>query len=102
MEPKIKPHLEKLHQFDNERKGWLALSAFVVATIIGIVFGWNLVIQNHLLWLIVSGGLTISAIWWYWTMRVIRHLIQSKHDEYIILNDIVLTVQEIKENVKKL
>ena len=99
---KISSHINKLHQFDSERKAWLGLSVFVIAVIVGIVFGWNLVVQNHLLWLVVAGGLTISSVWWYWTMRVVRHLINSKHDEYVILQDIVDSIAEIKKDVKNL
>jgi len=100
METKLQQHLNKLHQFDAERKGWLILSGFVAAVILGIVFSWNYAIETHVIWLIVSSGLTITAVWWYWTMRVIRHLIQSKTDEYNILNDLLVNINEIKQDVK--
>jgi uncharacterized membrane protein YhaH (DUF805 family) len=102
MESRLKKHLDKLHSFDNERKGWLALSGFVVTAVIGIIFSWKTVIDYHLLWVIISGGFTLLVIWWYWTMVIVRHMIESKTSEYIILHEIIESIKEIKEDVKNL
>lgn len=102
MEQRLKHHLNQLHQFDTERRGWLVLSGFVVVAVLGVIFGWNLVVQSHLIWLVVASGLTISVVWWYWTMKLVRHLINSKEDEYMILTEIVEHIHSIKEDVKKL
>jgi uncharacterized protein (DUF2062 family) len=102
MEQKLKFRLNQLHQFDTERRGWLALSGFVVTAVLGVIFGWNLVVQNHLIWLVVAAGLTVSVIWWYWTMKLVRHLLHSKEDEYVILSEIVKEIRQVKEDVKTL
>lgn len=96
---KIIYHIEQLHIIDNERKGWLVLSGFVAASILGIIFGWNMVLQNHLIWLVVAGGLTISVVWWYWTMKLIRQMIEFKREESEVLLDIVKEIQYIKNKV---
>jgi len=101
MNTKLKEHVEDLHKIDNQRKGWLALSAFVVAAITGIIFGWNWVHSNHLIWLVVSIGLILAVIWWYWTMRLIRHLIQHKVTESEILTEVVEDIRYIKNNLIK-
>ena len=101
MKIKIKKHIEELHIIDSQRKGWLVLSAVVTAGVLGIIFGWNAVQQYHLVWLVVSGGLIISMIWWYWTMRLIRHLIHYKVTESEILIDIVTDIRAIKTEVQK-
>lgn len=98
----MKNHIEALKKFDQERKSWLALSAFVAVGILGIIFGWNVVQTNHLIWLVSSLGLIIAVIWWYWTMRLIRHLIEHKIFETVILEDIVDDIRHIKEEVKNL
>ena len=69
----MKNHIEKLQNFDRERKSWLVLSAFVSIGAIGVIFGWNAVQTNHLIWVVSSLGLVIAVIWWYWTTRLIRH-----------------------------
>jgi ABC-type bacteriocin/lantibiotic exporter with double-glycine peptidase domain len=101
MKTKIKKHIEELHIIDSQRKGWLVLSAFVASGLLGIIFGWNAVQQYHLVWLVVSGGLIVSMIWWYWTMRLINHLIHYKVTESEILSDIVEDIREIKNEVRK-
>jgi ABC-type bacteriocin/lantibiotic exporter with double-glycine peptidase domain len=73
----------------------------VAAGLLGIIFGWNAVQQYHLVWLVVGGGLIISMIWWFWTMRLINHLIHYKVTESEILNDIVEDIRAIKDEVRK-
>ena len=102
MDVRLKKHLDKLHAFDDERRGWLVLSAFVVATVLGIIFEWDHVVSSKYIWLIGSLGLVLSVSWWYWTMRLVRHLLESKNDEYQLLTDIVEMVKEVKKEVKNL
>jgi len=102
MDARLKKHLDKLHAFDNERKGWLILSSFVVATVLGIIFEWDHIVASRYLWLIGSAGLVLSVCWWYWAMRLVRHLLESKNDEYQLLSDIVDMVKAVKHDVKKL
>jgi len=98
----MKNHIEKLQNFDRERKSWLVLSAFVSIGAIGVIFGWNAVQTNHLIWVVSSLGLVIAVIWWYWTMRLIRHLIEHKIVESNILQELVEDIRHIKEEVKNL
>jgi ABC-type bacteriocin/lantibiotic exporter with double-glycine peptidase domain len=98
----MKNHIEKLQNFDRERKSWLVLSAFVSIGAIGVIFGWNAVQTNHLIWVVSSLGLVIAVIWWYWTMRLIRHLIEHKIVESSILQELVEDIRHIKEEVKNL
>lgn len=102
MEQKLKQHLDKLHAFDDERRAWLFLSSFVILTVLGIIFTWDAIIHSKIIWLLASAGLILSVTWWYWTMRLVRHLLDSKQDEYQLLSDIVKMVKEVKENVKTL
>jgi len=100
METRLKKHLTNLKTLDRERQHWLRLSAFVVLSVFGVIFEWNFVMANRLAWLLVSCGLIVTVIWWYWTMRFIRHLLESKNDEYLILNDIITDVSEIKQDIR--
>jgi hypothetical protein len=101
MNKKLRQHIEELHIIDSQRKGWLVLSAFVASGVLGIIFGWNSVQEYHLVWVVVSLGLIISMIWWYWTMRLVRHLIHYKVTESEILTDIVKEIQYIKREIVK-
>lgn len=101
MDQQIFRHLEKLKAFNNQRKVWLLLSLFVMITIITVTVDINY-IQPNLLWTIVSIGVFMAAVWWYWTMRIIRQLIEHQQEESEILVDVVTIIREIKEDVKKL
>lgn len=101
MDKKIFRHLQHLKAFNNQRKAWLVLSAFVVGAIITITVDWNN-IQPNLLWLMASIGTVVAATWWYWTMKLIRQLIDHRREEYEILHDVVKSIREIKEDVKNL
>jgi predicted membrane channel-forming protein YqfA (hemolysin III family) len=101
MNKKLRKHIEELHIIDSQRKGWLVLSAFVASGVLGIIFGWNTVQEHRLVWAVVSLGLIISVIWWYWTMRLVRHLIHYKVTESEILTDIVQDIRYIKKEVIK-
>ena len=98
----MKNHIKKLQKFDQERKSWLALSVVVAVGVLGINFGWNAVQTNHLIWVVASLGLIVAVVWWYWTMRLIRHLIESKLIESKILQEIVEDIRHIKDEVKNL
>jgi hypothetical protein len=100
------PSLEKIKadllQFDIERKFWLLVSGFVAVAILSIIIGWNYILSNHLVWIIVSSMLTVSVLWWYWTMRVVRSVLSHRHSEVEILHDLIINIKEIKTEVSKL
>ena len=102
MESRLKKHLDKLHAFDNERRAWLVLSAFVVISVLIIILGWDAVTHSKIIYLVGTIGLVLSVTWWYWTMRLVRHLLESKTEEYTLLSEIVQMVRDVKNDVKKL
>lgn len=102
MESRLKIHLDKLHAFDNERRAWLVLSSFVVVSVLGIIFSWDAVTHSKIIYLIGTLGLVLSVTWWYWTMRLVRHLLESKTDEYQLLTEVVEMVRSVQDDVKKL
>jgi uncharacterized membrane protein len=101
MDNKLFRHQKNLKAFNNQRKLWLKLSAFVVGAIITITVDWN-TIEPKVLWAVALVGTVLAAIWWYWTMQVISQLIEHRKEESEILNDVITCIREIKEDVKKL
>ena len=102
MESRLKKHLDKLHAFDNERRAWLVLSAFVVISVLVVLGEWHNLEHTNLTYAVGAIGLVLSVTWWYWTMRIVRYLIASKTDEYLILSEVVQMVRDVKYDVKKL
>jgi hypothetical protein len=97
----LKQHLENFKKLDRQRIIWLRLSAFVVLAVLGVLWDWNDIVQYKLGWLIGACGLIISVLWWYWTMIVIRLLIQYRAEETQILFEIVDDIKLIKKEFVK-
>jgi hypothetical protein len=102
MDKKINHHLRHLKAFNDQRRAWLVLSFFVTATILKIVFDWKSFKSAHIIWMFLTLGFTVSVVWWYWTMRLIRQLIDHRKDESEILYDIVQAIRDIQTEVKNL
>lgn len=93
-------HLKNLKAFDNQRKGWLLLSAFVIVSILGILF-LPQIHPSYAIWILSSLGILLGVVWWYWTMRLIRFIIQYRIEESEILRDLVVDIKSIKTEVQK-
>jgi hypothetical protein len=102
MAPSLEKIKEDLLRFDAERKFWLVISGFFSSAIITIIYRWNDILSNHLVWITTASMLTISVIWWYWTMRVIRTILSHRRSEIEILHDLIIDIKEIKTEVSKL
>jgi hypothetical protein len=102
MAPSLEKIKEDLLRFDAERKFWLTISGFFAAAVIAVIYQWNDILSSHLVWITASVMLTISVIWWYWTMRVIRTILRHRHSEIEILHDLIVDIKEIKTEVSKL
>lgn len=101
MKNKLYNNLSELKKFNQQRKLWLALSFFVIASVTGIIFDWNHIQAYKLEWTLGTFGMVISIGWWYWTMKIIRHLIQHKTDEYEILAEVITEIKDIKKHVRE-
>jgi len=101
MANKLQLHIQKITEFNKDRITWLRLSGFVVITIILLALDW-IVGDKNLNWVLVISGLTLSAAWWYWTMKLVRELLNNKITEIEILSSIVSDIKEIKNDIKKI
>jgi len=99
MDRLLKKHIVNLKAFEDRRKGWMVLSLFVTITVSYLIFDWKDIHQDNLVWVITSLGFLVAMIWWYWTMRLIRFIIQFRMEESEILHDIVLDIKDIKKEV---
>jgi ABC-type long-subunit fatty acid transport system fused permease/ATPase subunit len=98
---KLSRHLNDIKAIDKQRRYWLMLSIFVVTMVTYIVIDWNQISNNQWqLWPIGLMALITTIVWWYWTMRVIRTLLNHRQEEVEILQDLVLDIKDIKKNVR--
>jgi hypothetical protein len=93
------PHITQLEKFNQQRRRWLVLSAFVVISVLATIFDWQHIQHHKLEWTLASLGFTLAVFWWFWTMKLIRYLIDHKIKEHEILNDIVSDIRSIKQEI---
>jgi hypothetical protein len=96
----LKTHIQNLKQFNKHRLLWLKLSGFVFVTILSIIIDRAFFGKNNLYWYLTSLGLTVSVVWWYWTMRLIRQILAHRTLESALLLSILDDVQQLKEDIK--
>ena len=98
-------HTKDCEAINNQRRVWLLASSAVFTGIILLIFGWDLVWNLHsrsIWWLIISLMLLISVNWWYWTMRVIRKLLNHQRIEFGLIRELLIDVKEVKKEVSQL
>lgn len=97
MDKKLINNLKNLNKLNKERIFWLRISVFVVLMSVLTVLNWDYVISTNIIWILVSIGITITIVWWYWTMRIIRKLISFKTSEVELLNDLINDIRSLKK-----
>ena len=95
----IKKHREKIQQFNKERIFWLKISGFVSITIPCLLIIWIIYDPGDYFWLIIAGGLVLSICWWYWTMRIIRELLEHRIIELHTLKQIAKNIDDVKNTL---
>lgn len=97
----LNKNLNKTQAYDGHRKYWLTASSFIIIIISSVVFQWEYIIHAKLLWAITIFGISATALWWYWTMNFIGHLINVKAEESKILIDLIKDVQYVHKEILK-
>lgn len=100
MEQNINRQIKKLNKLNTERKSWLMISGFIIISILGIIFDWNGIVLCRLQYAFVGAGLIISVVWWFWTMRLIRLLINHRIAEAETLREILTDIKSIRQEIK--
>jgi hypothetical protein len=98
----LKSHLSSLRSIEKQRIIWLRLSGFIAVAILAIIFNWEVIYRHHLSILVVSLGLVVSVVWWYWTMIIIRKLITARMTENKLLLQLVDDFEDLKKIIKEL
>lgn len=94
---------ETLETMYEQRRRWLWASSVVFFAIITLMFAWEWI--DHFesktaWWFIVSCMLLLSINWWYWTMRVIRILLNNQSKNYGILLSMLDDLEAMKADVR--
>jgi hypothetical protein len=97
MDNRLKTQLLDLRKFDLQRKAWMVLSGIVMAVLAFVVFDHKHLVEYGLLWQIGVLAITVSAVWWYWAMRLISQLIQHRIAEIEVITDLHETLIIVKK-----
>lgn len=105
-------HQEIIHKFrknltklNKHHKLWLIFSIISLLTIFLIFILWDFIVEKNsdlLTWGTISSGITLSIIWWYWTMHLVRRMLNYQHSMIDILSEITVDIKEIKIEVSDL
>lgn len=101
MHEKLKNHPKELSNIDWQRKAWLVLSAFVVVCVGFIIFDASRLRDLHIFWTVGTLGIVLATVWWYWAMRTINRMLIHRNEELEVLNELCITVKEIKVDILK-
>lgn len=92
-------HLEKLTQFNKQRISWIRFSLLVLLTVGIILTDYFLKDTSHFHYFLISSGFIIAIIWWYWTMQVVKEIINHKYYETELLKMLISDIRDIKKNL---
>lgn len=98
----LQAQIQKIQKFKKDRIIWLRLSVIVLIAIAVLIIDIAFIDNQKLHYLLVSCGLIISAAWWYWTMKLVRELIDHKLLEVELLAEIIDDIKSIKNNLKNI
>lgn len=101
MDLTIFKNLKEFNNLNNERVCWIRLSIFVVIVFLLILISWNFIFESRTIYILFASGILVSIIWWYWTMRLIKKIIRFKILESEVLEEIVVSLREIKKDIRK-
>ena len=99
----IDNHTQDLERLNRQRRWWLYASSIVVFGILVLMFAWDWLEEFHskgIWWLVVSMMLVVSVNWWYWTMKVIRRIIEHQKTEFELIGVIMTDIKEVKKDIK--
>ena len=99
---KLNTFRDHLISLNHDRIIWMYLSITVVAVSLALVYGWGKLIafDSHILWAFISAGTIVVAVaWWYWTMSLIRKLLDIQIDVVDIIKELTTDIKDIKVEV---
>jgi len=93
---------KSINRLKNQRKIWLISSlVFAISAILIIIFSENIAkfYSSNLWWAVSALTLIISVNWWYWTISLIRDVLDHQTNVIKILSEITTDVKEIKTDI---
>ncbi len=98
----LEQHTREINRINEQRRAWLIASSIVFSCVILLIVSWDWISGLHassIWWGIVSLMLLVCMNWWYWTMKVIHHLLQHQSNEYAIISELLDDIKQLKKQI---
>lgn len=101
---RIKIRDRTLRKIERQRICWLKIGAIFAPFVGLVILEWNAIISlGNNLWLLAALIIALIGVsWWFWTMAIIRVLINYKLIELEILRGTVDDIKAVYNDVKKI
>ena len=89
-----------LTKFKTQYNYWIKFSVIFLILLISTFIEWKYLVDLRF---VIMGFFTlIAAGWWYWTMFLVKTLVDQRQEEIKILNDVIADLKDIKNNLTNL
>lgn len=101
---KIKIRDQTLKKIERQHVCWLKVGVVFAPFVALVILEWNEIIAlGNNLWLLIALIIALIGVsWWYWTMAIIRVLLNYKVIELELLRGTVDDIKSVYNDVKKL
>ena len=93
-----------INRFNAQRVLWLVFSAITIISLFLLGAGWNDLhsLESDLfIWVASASTATITAVWWVWTMLMIRRFIDYQYQFISVLTEITDDLSTIRHDLKE-
>ena len=98
----IKKFQNDIDKLNSQRINWIILSTVLSISAISIIFFWESLVNFNSItvwWGISISGFLMTILWWYWTMSLVRKILNYQSNIIEILVEITTDVKDIRQEV---
>ena len=99
----IEQHTNDMHRINEQRRWWLVASSIVFSGTIFIIFFWDWISgfnEKSIWWVIVSLMLVICMNWWYWTMSLVKQLMEHHTNSIKVIKSLISDINTVRSDLK--
>ena len=100
----VRKFQQDVEKFEKQRTYWLVFSFCISVFLVLLFLFWKELgnLHGHLQHSIGFLGIALTVVWWYWTMYLVKKLIDYQKSMIYILSDINNEVKYVKDDISVL
>ena len=98
----LERHNRDIDKLNNQRQLWLYASSVVLVAVLFLIFGWDWLSSlssRKLWWLIISSMILIAVNWWYWTMSLIKQLMEHHTNSIKVIKSLISDINAVRSDL---